>query len=72
MSQVRVETECQKHEVQLHFYGGVSKKRCHECERDRQLDRIESLLDDLIASRPAQAIQQSVVDFREQAAKLRA
>ena len=35
---------CQKHQVVLHQYGGDSHKRCHECQRDRQLDLIEKSL----------------------------
>lgn len=44
MTAIAVSRSCQKHQVILHYYGGSSEKRCHECERDEQLDRIERKL----------------------------
>lgn len=44
-------TSCQKHVIAHRVWGGSSKLRCPECERDQQLARIEEKLDQLL-SRP--------------------
>lgn len=47
-AQYAVSRSCQKHQVILHYYGGSSEKRCHECERDEQLARIEKNLNEVL------------------------